>query len=176
MLAHECVLPIICQMSNKNAKHPYCACAHAPSCVATGLIIPLVNYYQPKVDRQVKLEECGDCPTVADVMGVLNEVLQKEPDFAEVPDINGANEIFMCKAYSAPAKRPSKEPKELDHTADPYETPLEWHDIGEANLDPAFLFPETENSKRPINKNFRKHTSQENTWCGSNRSRPSSPM
>ena len=31
MLAHECVLPIICQMSNNNAKHPYRASAHAPS-------------------------------------------------------------------------------------------------------------------------------------------------
>ena len=50
LLAHECVIPIICQTSNKTQKHPDCACAHAPSRVATGLITPLVSYYQPKVD------------------------------------------------------------------------------------------------------------------------------
>ena len=56
-----------------------------------------------------------------------------------------------------------KEHKELDCPTDPYETSLEWHDIGEANLDPTFLFPETENSKCSINKNFRKHATEENS-------------
>ena len=45
-------------MSNKNQKHPTCACANAPSAVASGLVIPLVKDYQPKVARRIKLEEC----------------------------------------------------------------------------------------------------------------------
>ena len=53
MLAHECVLSIPCQMSNKNAKHPYCAKSHAPSRVATGLLTPFIEYCQLKADRVV---------------------------------------------------------------------------------------------------------------------------
>ena len=235
-----------------NAKHPYCASTHAPSCVASGLIIPLVEYYQPKVDRIVRMTECGDFPTVADVIGVLNEALKKAPDFAEVPVINGASEIFTCKtgvkicpeadaeelvyvadqeksiidviskhkedlwkkrveafkswykpswlkgkgswednaqgnaggsghaqgwktgsskrAYSAPAKRPSKEHKELDRATGPYETPLK--NIGEANLDNDFLFLETESTASAQSTRISASTQRrrkQNICCGFNR-------
>ena len=75
------------------------------------MIIPLVSYYQPKVDRKVKSEERGDFPTVADMIGALNDTLQKAPDFAEVPDISDDNEIFM---YTASVKLPYKICPETD--------------------------------------------------------------
>ena len=52
LLAHKCVLSITCQMSHKSQKHAYCTNAHAPSCVASGLLIPLIEYYQPKVENR----------------------------------------------------------------------------------------------------------------------------
>ena len=76
MLAHVCVLPITCQMSNKNAKDPYCASARAPSCVASGLLIPLIEYYQPQVDRVVRMTETADFLKIADMIAVLNEPLK----------------------------------------------------------------------------------------------------
>ena len=66
MLTHECVLSVISQMSKKNAKHPYCAHAHAPSCVASGLMISLVEFYQPKADKVVQMEQAEDFPTIND--------------------------------------------------------------------------------------------------------------
>ena len=66
------------------------------------------------------------------------------------------------RAYSAPARKSKKkkEHQELDLTKDPIEAPFEWRDIGEANLDPAFLYAETEDSPCPINKNFRKNSTE----------------
>ena len=36
-----------------------------------------------------------------------------------------------------------------DRMTNPEETPLRWRDLGEANTDKTFLFPETEDSKCP---------------------------
>ena len=47
-LAHECVIPVVCNMSSK-------AASHAPTSVALGMIVPLCSYYQPKTERAVKL-------------------------------------------------------------------------------------------------------------------------
>ena len=52
-----------------------------------------------------------------------------------------------------------QESKEMERASDPYKTPVDWRDLGPANLDPAFLFPETDN-KCPINKNVRKHATE----------------
>ena len=69
------------------------------------------------------------------------------------------------RALSVPTARQRKDrprsPRRWSAT-DPYEIPGDWHGLGHANLDPAFLFPGTENSKCPINKNVRKHTSEAN--------------
>ena len=65
MLAHECVLSVVTQMSNRNTKHAYCAYAHAPSTVVSGLLISLVDYYQSKTERTVRLINTADFPTIA---------------------------------------------------------------------------------------------------------------
>ena len=41
ILAHECVLSVIAQMSNKNQRHAQCANAHAPSAVVSGMMVSL---------------------------------------------------------------------------------------------------------------------------------------
>ena len=53
-LAHERVLTVVCNMSRKkkNNKHWFCAASHAPTTVASGRIVPLSPYYQPKTDRK----------------------------------------------------------------------------------------------------------------------------
>ena len=45
--------------------------------------------------------------------------------------------------------------------ANPEEKALAWRDLGEGNIDHKFLFPETDDSKRPSNNNFRKHTTEQ---------------
>ena len=44
MLAHVCVLSVIVQMSNKDAKHAQCANAHASSSAVSGIMISLAPY------------------------------------------------------------------------------------------------------------------------------------
>ena len=58
-LAHECVLPVVCNMSNTSSKHGRCAARHAPTTVALGMIAPLCSYYQPKTERTPKLSYNG---------------------------------------------------------------------------------------------------------------------
>ena len=72
-------------MSNKNQKHPLCACAHTPSAVAIGMVIPLELYYQPKAKRKITLEDCADFDTREDMIGVLNQHLLNTPEFEGVP-------------------------------------------------------------------------------------------
>ena len=70
---------------------------------------------------------------------------------------------FEKRAASAPARR-SKEKKEItmeDRKINPEETPRPWRDLGDANMDENFLFPETANSKCPVNKHARKLSKDE---------------
>ena len=97
VLAHERVLSIICQMSNKDAKHSYCANAHAPSAVASGLLICLEEYYQPKVYRVVQMEHAVDFPSRKHMIEDLNKILSIAPDFAEIPPLNTSNQLFEYK-------------------------------------------------------------------------------
>ena len=231
LLAHECVIPLICHMRNKKQKHPTCACAHAPSAVAIGIVIPIISYYQPKFQRKIKLEDMWRLRDQGNLIGVLNDSLRKKKThFEEVPPVKDDNEIFMyisgkklpykfCpetdaeelvyvsdqelslieswykpswlkaqrsssdtaqgnasgyaqgsgsgyaqgwkgssnRAASAPAKA-----KEVDRNADPVETPLDWYELTPANLDEAYLFPQTKTEKCPTNKNTRKHSNEEN--------------
>ena len=48
ILARECVLSVIVQMSNRDQRHAQCANAHAPSSVVSGRMISLTPFYQPK--------------------------------------------------------------------------------------------------------------------------------
>ena len=76
LLAHECVIPVICNTSNKN--HPACACAFAPSAAAIGLIIPLSSYNQPKVERAIRLDNWGRFENKEETVAYLNEVLAQD--------------------------------------------------------------------------------------------------
>ena len=66
--------------------------------MASGLLIPLIEYCQPLVDRVVRMTETADFPTIADMIAVLNEPLKIAPDFAEVPPTNHANQIYKDKS------------------------------------------------------------------------------
>ena len=93
MLAHECVLSVIAQMSNKSSKYPYCANADAPSTVASGMLISLTPYYMPKVERIVMINTV-DFNIVGNMVETLNATLSQAPDFATVPFINCANKVY----------------------------------------------------------------------------------
>ena len=61
------------------------------------------------------------------MIGALNEVFRQAPDFAEVPDINGANEILI---YTASAELPYKicpetDAEELVYVADQEKSMIE---------------------------------------------------
>ena len=98
MLALECVLSVIIQMSNKSGKHPYCANADAKSTVVSGMVISLTPYYQPAADRIVRLIETVDFNTVENMVETLNSTLSRAPDFATVPSINYANRVYYHKS------------------------------------------------------------------------------
>ena len=71
------------------------------------------------------------------------------------------------EAPSVPTARQRKDhlrmPKnELERNTDLVENLLDWYELTPANLDHSFLFPETQNSKCPINKNVHKHSNEEN--------------
>ena len=85
-------------MSNKRQKHAYCANAHAPSCVASRLLIPLIEHYQPKIERNVRMIETGDFLSIEGMIAVLNETLSVAEGFAEVPPVNHANQIYKHKS------------------------------------------------------------------------------
>ena len=54
-LARECVLAVVCSMSNRSSKHNRCAASHARATIALGMIAPLCSHYQPKTERTPKL-------------------------------------------------------------------------------------------------------------------------
>ena len=97
MLARECVLSVIIQMSNKNAKHAWCAKADAKSTVVSGMMISLAPYYQPKAERIVRLVETADFNTVEHVLEIFNSTLSQKLHEA-VPPINHAGRICYPKS------------------------------------------------------------------------------
>ena len=67
ILAHECVLSVIAQISNKNPRHPQCANAHAPSSVISGLMVSLTPVFKPKQPRPVKLDDMLEFKSIAEI-------------------------------------------------------------------------------------------------------------
>ena len=120
MLAHEFVLSVIAQMSNKNTKHPYCAYADAQSTVVSGMLISLTPHYQPKVERFVRLINTIDFRAVEDMVITLNTTLFQVPDFAKVSSINYANMAYYHKSgdYTQYKICPEIEAEELVYAVD----------------------------------------------------------
>ena len=127
MLARECVLSVIVQMSNKSSKHPYCANADAPSTVVSGMLISLTPYYQPKVERTVRLINTVDFNTVENMVDTLNETLSQAPDFATVPSINYANKVYYHKSgdYMQYKMCPETDAEELVYAFDQSKSMIE---------------------------------------------------
>ena len=74
ILAHECVLPVIVKMSNKDKKHAQCANGHAPSSVVSGMMVsrtPYETFLFPETDdskcpvnkhaRKLSKDEANEC-------------------------------------------------------------------------------------------------------------------
>ena len=87
------VIPVICNMSTKSAKHPRRAASHAPSSIALGMIIPLCSRYQPKTDRAVELD-CGGALQSKDHM---YEIINA-PGFELTPRPKDSYEIYIYSA------------------------------------------------------------------------------
>ena len=59
------------------------------------------------------------------------------------------------------ARRPKEKRERSPWKTDPEEKALAWRDLGDANMDPEFLFAEAEDSKCPVNKPARKLSQDE---------------
>ena len=97
ILAHECILSVLVQTSSKDQRHPQCVNAHAPSCVDSGMMISLSQFYQPKKPRPVMLSETLEFNTVENMYEVLNTTLSVAEDFVEVPAVRTDNRILNRK-------------------------------------------------------------------------------
>ena len=121
ILAHECVLSVIVQMSNKDQKHAQCANAHAPSSVVSGMMVSLTPYYQPKKNRAVMLTETLELNTVENMYEVLNHTLSQAERFVEVPPVRTASAIRYPKPGDFVQYKicPETECEELVYTFEP---------------------------------------------------------
>ena len=87
LLAHECVLSVIAQMSNKDQKHAQCADARSPNAVTSGVMISLTPVYPQRVPRPVTLDSPIEFQNVKHTRAVLNQTLSNADDFVEVPKV-----------------------------------------------------------------------------------------
>ena len=115
ILAHESVLSVIAQMSNKNSRHAHCANAHAPSAVISGLIVSLTPIFQPKQPRPINLKEMIEFKSIADIRECLNETLSITQDFVKVPEARDACRILQFKPHTRKQykTRPEQDYEEL---------------------------------------------------------------
>ena len=95
ILADECTIPVICNLSKKHQKQPKCVSSHAASTIPLELIIPLVSYYQIWGDRVVKLDAEGEFRSKTHMDQSLNEFLRAAPNLNEMPPVNDDNEIYV---------------------------------------------------------------------------------
>ena len=97
LLARECVLSVIAQMSNKDRNHPQRANAHAPSTVVSGMMISLTPVYPCKSPRQVQITDRLKFANVNGIYEFLNPILERAEGFVKVPKIRSKCAIINCK-------------------------------------------------------------------------------
>ena len=99
ILALECAIPVICNMSKKYGKHPRCASSHAPSTIPIGVSV------------HVKLDAEGGFKSKTHVNQVINQFLGAAPHFPLMPPVNEENEIHL---YTSGRKFAYKDCPETD--------------------------------------------------------------